>query len=110
MSAPYRSSGRGFWVAADLAVLLSVVAFLLSACGEHQQIRDLENIPQTQPDKVRLVTNVDQYPNVVALCIDGAGFASTTREGYPALQHVEEWDASNDGWCSAQDDGAAVKQ
>lgn len=91
-----------------LATLFAVLAasVLLASCDNQQQIRDLEDVPQTEPDKVRLVTNVDTYPNVVALCIEGAGFASTTRD-YTSLIRVEVWDRT---WCNSVDDGAEVQQ
>lgn len=38
--------------------------------------------------------------NVNAICIEGAGFATTTRDGNAAVIRVEEWDASKDGWCA----------
>lgn len=93
------------WV--GTVIVLMMVFLLLSSCGNKQEIRDLENIPQTQPDKVRLVTNVNEYPNIVALCIDGAGFATTTRPDRGAIIRVEVWDR---GWCQSQSDGAAVTQ
>ena len=81
------------------AVFGLVAAMALGACS-NQTVRDLEDITVTDPDKVRLVTNVDEFPNVVALCIEGAGFAATTRDAAGALMRVEAWDAANDGWCS----------
>jgi hypothetical protein len=85
--------------------ILAAVFMFLSACSK-QQIRDLEGVPVTQPDKARLVTNVDQYPNVVALCIEGEGFVSTTRD-YTSLIPVPGWGEAG-GWCV--DDGATVQQ
>lgn len=78
------------------AALAAAVLLLLVGCGEQQEIRDLENITQTEPDKVRLVTNVNLYPNVVALCIEGAGFITTTRD-YAPIERVESWDRT---WCA----------
>jgi hypothetical protein len=85
--------------AARLGAIGVLVALALGAC-ESQTVRDLEGIPITDPDKVRLVTNVDAFPNVVAMCIEGAGFATTTRDAAGAITRVEAWDAANDGWCS----------
>ena len=88
------------WGAVSALALASIV---LTGCSQ-QQWRDLEDKTQTEPDKVRLVTNVDGYPNVVALCIEGAGFVTTTRENSSAaLRHIEKWDAPS-GWCG---DGSA---
>ena len=79
-------------------VLSAVTAVTLAGCGEAQQVRDLENVTVTEPDKSRLVVNVDEYPNAVAICIEGAGFITTTRNDRP-LQPVPAWDAPN-GWCA----------
>jgi hypothetical protein len=74
-------------------------ALLLTGCS-NQTVRDLEGVPVQDPEKVELFVNVDLFPNVVALCIHGAGFAATTRDdSAAALQRVPEWDASADGWC-----------
>ena len=81
---------------AAIAGTAAMAAVLLAGC-EAQQWRDLENQTQTEPDKVRLITNVDGYPNVVALCIEGVGFATTTRDSLGAIQRVPEW---NEGWCA----------
>lgn len=82
---------------AGLAII-TVVA--LGGCGG-QQVRDLEGVTQTDPDKVRLVTNIDGYPNVVAICVEGEGFAATTRDNsQAALQHIPEWSKTKDGWCA----------
>lgn len=79
------------------ALVAAATVLLLTGCDQ-QQWRDLENQTQTEPDRVRLVTNVDGYPNVVALCINGAGFATTTRDAQGAIMRVEAWDKS---WCGA---------
>lgn len=76
---------------------LVVGALALSGCA-NQTTRDLEGVPVTDPDKARLVVNIDTYPNINALCIEGAGFATTTRDAAGALIRVEAWDAPN-GWC-----------
>lgn len=87
------------------AIVVIVGALALAGCG-NQGVRDLEGVPQTEPDKVRLVTSVDTYPNMVAMCVEGAGFASTTRDNSPAaLQHIPTWDAP-DGWCGSEDSSA----
>ena len=85
-----------------LGFLLATV-LLLSACstgplGTGQQWRDLEGQSVTDPDKARLVANVDGYPNVVALCIEGQGFVSTTRD-YSSLVPVPGW-GQEGGWCT----------
>lgn len=88
------------WKVAAAGASLVAGALLLSGCS-NQTVRDLEGVPVTDPDKVRLVTSVDLFPNVIAMCIEGAGFAATTRDNSAAaLQHIDEWDAANGGWCA----------
>lgn len=74
--------------------VLAVV--VLSGCGTGQQWRDLEGQTQTEPDKVRLVTNIDTYPNIVALCIEGVGFVTTTRDDRP----LQESPGLTEKWCA----------
>lgn len=74
--------------------VLAVV--VLSGCGTGQQWRDLEGQTQTEPDKVRLVTNIDTYPNIVALCIEGVGFITTTRDDRP----LQESPGLTEKWCA----------
>lgn len=54
-------------------------------------------MPAKDPDKIELYLNIDQYPNVVRLCIGGVAFATTTRD-FTALVRVPEWDRT---WCAA---------
>jgi hypothetical protein len=83
-------------IAAVAGLLLTVQ---LTGCS-NQTVRDLEGVPVQDPEKVELFVNVDQFPNIVAICVHGAGFAATTRDAsQAALQRVPEWDASADGWC-----------
>ncbi len=82
------------WLAG--AVVLAAV-LLLAGCDQ-QQLRDLEGVPQREPDKAELYTNVDQYPNIVRICIDGVAFATTTRDYQPVMR-VPEWDTT---FCGAQ--------
>lgn len=73
-----------------------VLLFAIAACSaQPQQIRDLKGIPVTDPDKARLVTNVDQYPNVVAICIEGVGYITTTRNDRP----IQESPGLTESWC-----------
>jgi cytochrome bd-type quinol oxidase subunit 1 len=84
--------------------LISAVGITVAACGSEgpigsaQEARDLKNVAVTDPDKVRMVANVNLHPTVVAFCVEGAGFASTSREAAGALIRVEAWDAPS-GWC-----------
>lgn len=77
---------------------------LFTACGSDgglpgssQQLRDLENVPPTEPEKVRLVVNVNDYPNIVLMCVEGVGFITTTRDGQSALQESPGLTAK---WCA----------
>lgn len=84
-----------------LGVLSAAALTLTVAAGcSNQTIRDLEGVNVTDPDKARLVTNIDLFPNINAICINGAGFATTTRDQAGAVIRVEEWDASKGGWCA----------
>lgn len=76
-------------------VVAAVAVLALTGCAK-QQVRDLEGVPVEEPDKVALITNVDQYPNLVAMCIKGVGFVSTTRD-YTSLQESPGLTA---GWCA----------
>lgn len=64
----------------------------LSGCGN--SFRDLNGIPNKEPDKAEMYANVDGYPNIVRVCIGGVAFATTTREAAGAILRVPEWDAS----------------
>lgn len=83
-----------------LLVLVAVSAAVLLSAGscEEQQLRDLENVPATDPEKAELYNNVDDYPNIVRICVDGVAFATTTREHVPIFR-VPEWDSS---FCGTQ--------
>jgi hypothetical protein len=80
-------------VASAGVLLLSVVA-----CS-NQTVRDLEGVTVKDPQKVELYVNVDQYPNISAICINGEGFATTTRDGNAAMEHIPAWSAKTEGWC-----------
>jgi hypothetical protein len=90
---------KKFAIGALAAVLL------LSGCGSDTAwtggggFKDLEGVSPMDPTRVVLVNNVNGFPNVVGMCIEGAGFATTTREAAGAITRVVEWDASNGGWC-----------
>lgn len=79
-------------------IALFAVAGLLSGCS-NQTVRDLEGVPVAPPEKVTITANVDKYPDIVAICVHGLGFATTTRPDHGAIFRVPEWDASGEGWC-----------
>jgi len=89
-----RSGGRwaaGIFAAAALAVNL--------ACSN--QLNDLESIPQAKPDYVITFLNVDGFPNITMLCVDGVGFATITRD-YNSAQPIPQWNA----FCAARQKNA----
>ena len=61
---------------------VTAAALLLFAGCSRPELRDLEGVALTEPDKVRMVTNVE----IVALCINGVGFVTTTRDNNAAFQ------------------------
>lgn len=83
-----------------MIALTAVSAFALAGCS-NQVVRDLEGVPVKDPDKAELYVNVDEFPNINRVCIDGVAFATTTRDAQAAIFRVPEWDAS---FCGA--DGA----
>jgi len=76
-------------------ILIAAGAILTAAAitGCSQQLNDLGGVPQKHPDFTMTYLNVTGFPNVTMLCIDGAGFATTTRDNNAAIQPVPEWDA-----------------
>lgn len=72
----------------------------VSACGAgHPQLNDLQNVNPSYPNYAGLYMNVDNFPNIVMLCINGAGFATTTRDNSASAAFlVPEWDK----FCAAQ--------
>lgn len=73
-----------------------VLTLSLVACS-NQTVRDLENVPAQDPEKVELFVNVDQFPNLTVLCVHGVGFVTTTRDGQSALQ---ESPGLTEKWCA----------
>jgi hypothetical protein len=65
-------------------------SLLLTGC---QQLRDLEGVPIKEPQRAEVYANLDEYANIVRICIDGVAFAMTTRDHDP-LTRVPEWDSS----------------
>jgi hypothetical protein len=83
------------------AMLVMVVA-----CGSGTpQNDDLQNVPPSYPNYAALYINVDGYPNVVELCINGIGVMTTQRSGLAAAQHIPEWDA----FCKTQEGKRATQ-
>lgn len=75
-----------------LAALAVTAVLALTGCGSSR--RDLNGVPNRDPDKAEMYSNVDGYPNVVRICIDKVAFATTTRDAQGSMMRVPEWDVS----------------
>lgn len=79
---------------------------LVAGCGSGQpQLDDLNNVPPSYPNYVMTGLNVDGFPNVTMICINGAGFATTTRDAAGAITLVPEWDK----FCASQEGKQATQ-
>lgn len=79
---------------------------LVSACGSGQpQGDDLQNVNPSYPNYAAIYMDVDGFPNIVEECVNGAGFALTTRDAAGAITRVPEWDA----FCSTQEGKQATQ-
>jgi hypothetical protein len=67
----------------------------VSACGSgNPQLDDLQNVSPSYPNYAANYMNVSGFPNITMLCINGAGFATTTRDNSASAAFlVPEWDA-----------------
>jgi hypothetical protein len=83
------------WGIAAAGAALVAGALLFSGCA-NQTVRDLEGVPVQEPEKIELYLAPDQFPNIIAMCVHGAGFATTTRQANGVVTRVEAWDA----WCA----------
>ena len=97
-----RWGGFVFGVALAGGILAGV-----AACGSgNPQLDDLQNVPPSYPNYASTFINVSGFPNITMLCIDGAGFATTTRDNSAAAaQLIPEWDA----FCKAQEGKQATQ-
>jgi hypothetical protein len=73
------------------SALVLAAALTLTGCG-NEKTKDVTGVTAQKPDKIAQYENVDQYPNVVVLCIHGVAFATTTREAAGAILRVPELD------------------
>jgi hypothetical protein len=55
--------------------------------------RDLEGVPSMDPTRVAIVNNVDGHPNLVAICIQGVAFVTSSRDYGDAVNRVPELDS-----------------
>lgn len=84
---------------ASLAAGAIAVMALVSSCGSGApQSDDLQNVNPSYPNYAAIYMDVDGFPNIVEECIQGAGFALTTREAAGAITRVPEWDS----FCATQ--------
>lgn len=71
------------------SLVASVALAMLIGCGNSR--RDLNGVPNKEPDKSEMYANVDGYPNIVRICIGGVAFATNTRQN-DSMIRVPEWD------------------
>jgi hypothetical protein len=69
--------------------VMGTLILALAGCGSSR--RDLNGVPNRDPDKAEMYSNVDGYPNIVRVCIGGVAFATTTRQ-MGEITRVPEWD------------------
>src|SRR5271154_3241151 len=81
-------------VGAGIAVLAT--AGIVAGCTS-PQLNDLRNSPTQYPNYSTTYINVDGFPNVTELCINGVAFATTTRD-YTSIMRIPQWDA----FCATQ--------
>lgn len=75
---------------ATLAIT-GALALSLTGCGRDNN-RDLKSVPNTNPDYIVNILNMDGQPNVAVLCFKGVGFLTTKRQ-YNALTLAPKLDA-----------------
>lgn len=95
-----------------LAGVAVIAAFALTACEKDAAKQDLqeprvagdavpEHFEQRVPDKLEVITNVNDHANIVRLCVDGLAFRTVSIKyvglATPAVERVPEWDA----WCAS---------
>ena len=52
-----------------IAILLTALALITAACSD--QLTDLKGVEIQDPDTVSVYRNVDNFPNIAIMCIDG---------------------------------------
>lgn len=72
-------------------VAVTAAALTLTACG-HDNNRDLKSVPNTNPDYIVNILNMDGQPNVAVLCFKGVAMLTTKRD-YDALTLAPKLDA-----------------
>jgi len=81
-----------------------VLVLALAAVGCSEQLGDRDDGGGKSPDQLEDVDyvvvyrNIDNFPNIAQVCIDGIAFATTSSRGgtespsNPSLLRMEEWD------------------
>lgn len=78
--------------------LVAGAAVALTACSPNATTKDVKNITFHDADLIQGYNNVDLYPNIVKVCVDGVAFATTTRDAQAAIQRIPEWDKTCPGY------------
>jgi hypothetical protein len=81
---------------AAIGVCVVGTAGIAAGCAS-PQLNDLRNSPTNYPNYSMTYINVDGFPNVTELCINGVAFATTTRD-YTSIMRIPQWDA----FCATQ--------
>jgi len=79
------------------AGVAAVVATAAAVAACSPQLKDQGDVAQANPDYIVTYLNVDSFPNITLVCIEGVGFATTSRD-YSALTPEPKWDA----FCATQ--------
>lgn len=74
------------------AVVTVGITAAIAGCSGTPQLDDLRNTGVLYPNYAVTYMNVDSFPNVTELCINGVAFATTTRD-YNAILRIPQWDA-----------------
>ena|SRR5579862_6044866 len=77
---------------AALGAGVIATAGIVAGCAGSPQLDDLRNTSVLYPNYAVTYMNVDNFPNVTEICINGIGFATTTRD-YNAIMRIPQWDA-----------------
>jgi hypothetical protein len=71
---------------------IAIVALVLVATGCSSQLKDQKDVAQANPDYVLTYLNVDNFPNITIMCINGVGIMTISRD-YNSAQLVPNWNA-----------------
>jgi hypothetical protein len=73
------------------AIGLAGIGAAIVGCSQ-PQFNDLRNVQAVYPNFARTYMDVDGFPNVTELCINGVAFATTSRD-LNAITRIPQWDA-----------------